>query len=44
MQEQYCAKLSLGALAYNNKWFRGETKNPWNLKQDQAIIQDQLLQ
>jgi Asp-tRNA(Asn)/Glu-tRNA(Gln) amidotransferase A subunit family amidase len=27
-----CAKLSLGALAYNNKWFGGETKNPWNLK------------
>ena len=28
-----CAKLSLGALAYNNKWFGGETKNPWNLSQ-----------
>src|SRR6266513_3705095 len=28
-----CAKLSLGALAYNNKWFGGETKNPWDLKQ-----------
>jgi len=28
-----CAKLSLGALAYNNKWFKGETKNPWNLQQ-----------
>jgi Asp-tRNA(Asn)/Glu-tRNA(Gln) amidotransferase A subunit family amidase len=28
-----CAKLSLGALAYNNKWFGGETKNPWNLAQ-----------
>jgi len=27
-----CAKLSLGALAFNNKWFGGETKNPWNLK------------
>ena len=27
-----CAKLSMGALAYNNKWFGGETKNPWNLK------------
>ncbi|HYM94795.1 MAG TPA: amidase family protein, partial [Chitinophagaceae bacterium] len=27
-----CAKLSLGALAYNNKWFGGETKDPWNLK------------
>ena len=26
-----CAKLSLGALAYNNKWFGGETKNPWNI-------------
>ncbi|TCZ74117.1 amidase [Flaviaesturariibacter aridisoli] len=28
-----CAKLSLGALAYNNKWFGGETKNPWDLTQ-----------
>ncbi|RYF67273.1 MAG: amidase, partial [Cytophagaceae bacterium] len=28
-----CAKLSLGALAYNNKWFGGETKNPWDLVQ-----------
>jgi Asp-tRNA(Asn)/Glu-tRNA(Gln) amidotransferase A subunit family amidase len=28
-----CAKLSLGALAFNNKWFGGETKNPWNLQQ-----------
>jgi Asp-tRNA(Asn)/Glu-tRNA(Gln) amidotransferase A subunit family amidase len=28
-----CAKLSMGALANNNKWFGGETKNPWNLKQ-----------
>ncbi len=28
-----CAKLSLGALAFNNKWFGGETKNPWNLSQ-----------
>lgn len=28
-----CAKLSMGALAYNNKWFGGETKNPWNLSQ-----------
>lgn len=27
-----CAKLTLGALAYNNKWFGGETRNPWNLK------------
>ena len=28
-----CAKLSMGALANNNKWFGGETKNPWNLRQ-----------
>ena len=28
-----CAKLSLGALAFNNKWFGGETKNPWDLTQ-----------
>lgn len=28
-----CAKLSLGALAFNNKWFGGETRNPWNLQQ-----------
>ena len=28
-----CAKLSLGALAQNNKWFGGETKNPWDLQQ-----------
>lgn len=28
-----CAKLSLGALAFDNKWFGGATKNPWNLKQ-----------
>jgi Asp-tRNA(Asn)/Glu-tRNA(Gln) amidotransferase A subunit family amidase len=28
-----CAKPSLGALAYNNKWFGGETRNPWNLLQ-----------
>ena len=28
-----CAKLSLGSLAFNNKWFGGETKNPWNLNQ-----------
>ena len=27
-----CAKLSLGALAQNNKWFGGDTKNPWNLQ------------
>jgi Asp-tRNA(Asn)/Glu-tRNA(Gln) amidotransferase A subunit family amidase len=28
-----CAKLSMGALAQNNKWFGGETKNPWDLTQ-----------
>ena len=28
-----CAKLTLGALANNNKWFGGETKNTWNLQQ-----------
>ena len=28
-----CAKLSMGALAQNNKWFGGETKNPWNLSE-----------
>src|SRR5688572_21077122 len=28
-----CAKLSLGALANNNKWFGGFTRNPWNLQQ-----------
>ena len=28
-----CAKLSLGALAYDNKWFGGSTRNPWNLAQ-----------
>ncbi|HMK26863.1 MAG TPA: amidase [Chitinophagaceae bacterium] len=28
-----CAKLSMGALAQNNKWFGGDTKNPWNLKE-----------
>jgi Asp-tRNA(Asn)/Glu-tRNA(Gln) amidotransferase A subunit family amidase len=27
------AKLSLGALAYNDIWFGGRTSNPWNLKQ-----------
>lgn len=27
-----CAKLSLGALAFNNKWFGGETKDPWDLR------------
>ena len=28
-----CAKLSMGALANNNKWFGGDTKNPWNLNE-----------
>lgn len=28
-----CAKLSLGALAFNDLWFGGRTKNPWNLRQ-----------
>ncbi|HEX7844411.1 MAG TPA: amidase [Chitinophagaceae bacterium] len=28
-----CAKLSLGALAFDNRWFGGATKNPWNLNQ-----------
>jgi hypothetical protein len=28
-----CAKLSLGALAYDNKWFGGFTRNPRNLQQ-----------
>lgn len=28
-----CAKLSLGALAYDNRWFGGATRNPWNLAQ-----------
>ena len=28
-----CAKLSLGALAYNDLWFGGRTNNPWNLNQ-----------
>ena len=27
------AKLSLGALAYGDWWFGGQTKNPWNLDQ-----------
>lgn len=27
------AKLSLGALAYNDIWFGGRTNNPWNLRQ-----------
>lgn len=28
-----CVKLSLGALAYDNRWFGGFTRNPWNLQQ-----------
>ena len=28
-----CAKLSLGALAYDDLWFGGRTNNPWNLKE-----------
>jgi Asp-tRNA(Asn)/Glu-tRNA(Gln) amidotransferase A subunit family amidase len=28
-----CAKLSMGALAMNDVWFKGTTKNPWNPKQ-----------
>ena len=27
------AKLSMGALAQGDLWFRGRTKNPWNLEQ-----------
>ena len=27
------AKLSLGALAYGDKWFGGMTRNPWNLEE-----------
>jgi Asp-tRNA(Asn)/Glu-tRNA(Gln) amidotransferase A subunit family amidase len=27
------AKLSLGSLASNDRWFGGQTHNPWNLKQ-----------
>ncbi|RYZ53344.1 MAG: amidase [Sphingobacteriales bacterium] len=26
-----CAKLSLGELAYNDLWFGGRTRNPWNI-------------
>jgi Asp-tRNA(Asn)/Glu-tRNA(Gln) amidotransferase A subunit family amidase len=26
-----CAKLSLGALAYDDIWFGGMTRNPWNM-------------
>jgi Asp-tRNA(Asn)/Glu-tRNA(Gln) amidotransferase A subunit family amidase len=28
-----CAKLSLGALAYDDLWFGGRTNNPWNLNE-----------
>ncbi|MBD0296987.1 MAG: amidase, partial [Flavisolibacter sp.] len=28
-----CAKLTLGALANNDRWFGGRTNNPWNLQQ-----------
>jgi Asp-tRNA(Asn)/Glu-tRNA(Gln) amidotransferase A subunit family amidase len=27
------AKVSLGALALNDEWFGGKTRNPWNVKQ-----------
>ncbi len=27
------AKLSLGALAMGDRWFRGQTRNPWNLEE-----------
>jgi Asp-tRNA(Asn)/Glu-tRNA(Gln) amidotransferase A subunit family amidase len=27
------AKLSLGALAYNDVWFEGRTNNPWNIRE-----------
>lgn len=27
------AKLSLGAIAMGDRWYEGQTKNPWNLKQ-----------
>jgi Asp-tRNA(Asn)/Glu-tRNA(Gln) amidotransferase A subunit family amidase len=27
-----CAKLTLGELAYNDLWFGGRTRNPWNIK------------
>jgi len=26
-----CAKLTLGELAYNDLWFGGKTRNPWNI-------------
>jgi Asp-tRNA(Asn)/Glu-tRNA(Gln) amidotransferase A subunit family amidase len=28
-----CAKTTLGALAMDDKWFGGQTKNPWNTRQ-----------
>ena len=28
-----CAKLTLGSLAYGERWFGGYTRNPWNLQQ-----------
>ena len=28
------AKLSMGALAQGDRWFRGQTKNPWNPSSD----------
>lgn len=28
-----CAKLSMGELAYGDRWFGGLTRNPWNLSQ-----------
>ncbi len=28
-----CAKLTLGELAFNDLWFGGRTRNPWNIKQ-----------
>ncbi|RYY18905.1 MAG: amidase [Chitinophagaceae bacterium] len=28
-----CAKLTLGELAYNDLWFGGRTRNPWNIQQ-----------
>ena len=27
-----CAKLSMGELAFADRWFGGKTKNPWNLQ------------
>ena len=27
-----CAKLSMGELAFADRWFGGKTKNPWNIK------------